>query len=90
MPIRKFVAAVSVGICRGEPLIDLNYEEDKEASVDMNLVMTDDGQFVELQGAGEETTFSAEHLAAMLEVGRGGIAELLVAQQAVLASANAS
>jgi ribonuclease PH len=90
MPIRKFVAAVSVGICQGEALIDLNYEEDKEASVDMNLVMTDDGQFVELQGAGEETTFSAEHLAAMLEVGRRGIAELLAAQQAVLASATAS
>lgn len=90
MPIKKFVAAISVGICRGEALIDLNYEEDKEASVDMNLVMTDDGQFVELQGAGEECTFSAEHLAAMLEVGRRGIAELLAAQQAVLASATAS
>jgi ribonuclease PH len=90
MPIKKFVAAASVGICGGDALLDLNYEEDKAAGVDMNLVMTDDGQFVEVQGAGEETTFSAEHLAAMLDVGKRGIKELLAAQQAVLASAPGS
>ena len=90
IPLKKFVAAVSVGICQGEALIDLNYEEDKEASVDMNLVMTDDGQFVELQGAGEESTFSPEQLDIMLELGRRGIVELLAAQQAVLASATGS
>ena len=90
MPVKKFVAAVSVGVCGGEAVIDLNYEEDKEASVDMNLVMTDDGQFVELQGAGEESTFSAEQLAAMLELGKRGITQLLAAQQAVLASTSSS
>lgn len=89
-PIKKFVAAASIGICGGEALLDLNYEEDKAAGVDMNLVMTDDEQFVEVQGAGEETTFSAEHLSAMLEVGRRGIRELLAAQQAVLASVASS
>lgn len=90
MPIKKFVAAASVGICAGDALLDLNYEEDKAAGVDMNLVMTDDGQFVELQGAGEETTFSGEHLATMLDVGKQGIKQLLAAQQAVLASAPGS
>ena len=53
-PIRKLVAAVSVGVVAGEALLDLNYVEDKAATVDMNLVMTEDGNFVELQGAGEE------------------------------------
>ena len=51
------VAAVSVGVVGGEPLLDLNYLEDKDAAVDMNLVMTEDGQFVEVQGSGEEQTF---------------------------------
>ncbi len=85
-PMAKFVAAVSVGIVNGQALLDLNYLEDKDASVDLNLVMTDDGQFVEVQGAGEEGTFSQEQLTAMLELGKQGIAELLAAQQQVLAS----
>lgn len=84
-PIRKGVAAVSVGVVAGCPLLDLDYSEDKDASVDMNLVMTDDGQFVELQGSGEESTFSDADLNAMLALGRKGIAELHAAQQAVLA-----
>ncbi len=84
-PMAKFVAAVSVGIVNGQALLDLNYLEDKDASVDLNLVMTDDGQFVEVQGAGEEGTFSQEQLSAMLELGKTGIAELLAAQQQVLA-----
>jgi len=90
MPIRNLVAAVSVGIFGGTPVLDLNYLEDKDASVDMNLVMTDDGNFVEVQGAGEETTFSQTQLDEMLELGRGGVASLFEAQQAVLASATAS
>ncbi len=84
IPIRKLVAAVSVGVSGGEALLDLDYLEDKDASVDMNLVMTEDGQFVELQGSGEETTFSEEELAAMLRVGRKGIMELIALQRAAL------
>jgi len=85
-PLRKFAAAVSVGVVRGVPVLDLNYEEDKDAAVDMNVVMTDDGQFVEVQGAGEESTFSHEQFLAMLELGRKGIADLLAAQQQALAT----
>ncbi|MGV3531748.1 MAG: ribonuclease PH [Chthoniobacteraceae bacterium] len=84
IPIRKLVAAVSVGVSGGEALLDLDYLEDKDASVDMNLVMTEDGHFVELQGSGEETTFSEEELATMLSVGRKGIAELIALQRAAL------
>ena len=86
-PIRKLVAAVSVGVVHGEPRLDLNYLEDKDATVDMNLVMTDDGQFVEIQGAGEESTFSEAQLAAMLALGKKGIAALLAAQSAAISSA---
>ena len=84
-PIKKFVAAVSVGVVGGEAVLDLNYVEDKDAAVDMNVVMTDDGQFVEVQGAGEESTFSHEQLLAMLALGKKGVADLLAAQQQVLA-----
>ncbi len=83
MPVKKFVAAVSVGIVGGAPLLDLNYEEDKDAGVDMNIVMTADGRFVEVQGAGEESTFSQEEFASMLDLGRRGIAELINAQRQV-------
>lgn len=85
-PIRKLVAAVSAGVLNGEPVVDLNYEEDKAVTVDFNLVATEDGEFVELQGSGEEATFSDEHLAEMLTLGKKGIAELIAAQRAVLAS----
>jgi ribonuclease PH len=78
------VAAVSVGVASGEPVLDLNYLEDKDASVDMNLVMTEEGQFVEIQGSGEESTFSDAEFAAMLALGRAGIASLVAAQRAVL------
>ena len=84
LPVKKFVAAVSVGIVGGTPLLDLNYTEDKDASVDMNIVMTQDCQFVEVQGAGEESTFSQEEFASMLDLGRRGIAELVGAQQGIL------
>ena len=88
-PIRQLVAAVSVGVVNGEPLLDLNYLEDKDASVDMNLVMTGDGQFVEVQGSGEEQTFSEAELAAMLGLGKKGIGELIAAQRAAISSAAA-
>ena len=85
-PIRKLVAAVSTGVLDGESILDLNYEEDKAVSVAFNLVATEDGEFVELQGSGEETTFSSDQLAEMLTLGKKGIAELIAAQRAVLAS----
>ena len=86
-PIRQLIAAVSVGVVNGEPLLDLNYLEDKDASVDMNLVMTANGQFVEVQGSGEEQTFSESELAAMLSLGKRGIAELIRAQRAAINAA---
>jgi len=85
-PIRKLVAAVSAGVLNGEPVVDLNYEEDKGVTVDFNLVATEDGEFVELQGSGEEATFSGEQLSEMLTLGKKGIAELIAAQRGVLAS----
>ena len=84
-PIRKLVAAVSAGILNGNAIVDLNYEEDKAVSVDFNLVATEDGEFVEVQGSGEEATFSQSQLDGMLEIGRKGIAELIAAQRIVLA-----
>jgi len=83
-PIKELIAAVSVGVVNGEPVLDLNYIEDKDAAVDMNLVMTEDGQFVEVQGSGEEQTFSEGELAAMLALGKRGIAELITAQRAAI------
>jgi ribonuclease PH len=85
-PIRKLVAAVSSGVLEGLPVLDLNYEEDKAVTVDFNLVATEDGEFVEVQSSGEEATFSSDELAEMLALGRKGIAELIAAQRAVLAS----
>jgi ribonuclease PH len=85
-PIRKLVAAVSAGVLNGTAIVDLNYEEDKGVTVDFNLVATEDGEFVELQGSGEEATFSHEQLAEMMALGRKGIAELIAAQRAVLAA----
>jgi ribonuclease PH len=84
-PIRKLVAAVSAGVLNGGPVLDLNYEEDKSVTVDFNLVATEDGEFVELQGSGEEATFSGDQLSEMLTLGKKGIAELIAAQRAVLA-----
>jgi ribonuclease PH len=83
-PLKQLVAAVSVGICGGEPLLDLNYLEDKDASVDMNLVMTASGEFVEVQGSGEESTFTAAEFTAMLGIGQQGIAELIALQRQVI------
>ncbi len=84
-PIIKPVAAVSVGIVNGQPLLDLCYTEDAAAAVDMNLVMNSAGEFIELQGSGEEATFTETQLASLLTLGKGGIRELLVAQQNAIA-----
>ena len=84
-PLRSLVAAVSAGILDGVPVLDLNYEEDKAVTVDFNVVATEQGELVELQGSGEEATFSADELAAMLALSRKGIADLIVAQREALA-----
>ena len=83
-PILDQVAAVSVGVVNGRPVLDLNYEEDSSADVDMNLVITKKGQFVELQGTAETQPFDDEQLQQMLALGRKGISELLDAQEAAL------
>jgi ribonuclease PH len=84
-PLLHPVAAVSVGIANGQPLLDLCYTEDVAASVDMNLVMNAVGEFIEVQGSGEESTFSEQQLAALLALGKAGIRDLLAAQQRALA-----
>ncbi|HEU0207920.1 MAG TPA: ribonuclease PH [Candidatus Udaeobacter sp.] len=84
-PMQKLVAGVSAGILDQQAVLDLNYEEDKLVSVDFNLVATEDGEFVEVQGSGEEATFSASQLDEMLVLARKGIAALIGAQRAVLA-----
>jgi len=84
-PVQKLVAAVSAGILDGNAVVDLNYEEDKLVTVDFNLVATEDGDFVEVQGSGEEATFAQSQLDEMLALGRKGIADLVAAQRAVLA-----
>lgn len=83
-PLRERVAAVSVGIVDGQPLLDLCYVEDKEASVDMNVVMTESGRFIEVQGSGEEATFSDSELQAMLALARKGVADLFASQRKAL------
>ena len=84
-PLLHAVAAVSVGVVEMQPLLDLCYVEDAAAAVDLNLVMNSAGEFIELQGTGEEATFSESQLAALLALGKAGIRELLAAQQAALA-----
>ncbi len=83
-PIQQAVAAVSVGIVSGAPLLDLCYIEDADADVDMNLVMTDKGEFIEIQGTGEQTTFSEQQLAKILELGKIGIQTLMEKQAEAL------
>ncbi len=84
-PVRKLVAAVSAGILDGNAIVDLNYEEDKAVTVDFNLVATEDGEFVEVQGSGEEAAFTQSQMDQMLSLARKGVAELIAAQRAVLA-----
>jgi ribonuclease PH len=85
-PLRHAIAAVSVGILEKQALLDLCYTEDAAAEVDLNLVMNSAGEFIELQGTGEEATFSEGQLAEMLALGKGGVGELLALQQAALAA----
>jgi ribonuclease PH len=83
-PLVDSVAAISVGLLQGRPLLDLPYAEDKDAEVDCNIVMTGRGRFVEIQGAGEESTFSGEEFQTLLSLAQKGIRELSSAQTAFL------
>jgi len=83
-PIKHLVAAVSVGVLRGERILDLRYEEDSTAEVDMNVVMTDDGRFVEVQGTAEHAPFSKGDMDAMLALAAQGIDQIVAAQRAAL------
>ncbi|MGC6426127.1 MAG: ribonuclease PH [Akkermansiaceae bacterium] len=90
-PVTQLVAAVSAGIYQGEPILDLNYPEDRDAAVDFNVVMTEKGEFVELQGSGEEAVFSSREMTAMLDLSKAGIAELVALQKdAILAADQAA
>ena len=83
-PLVGLVAAVSVGIKNGEVLLDLNYEEDSSCDTDLNVVMTQKGEFIEIQGTAEEKPFTRAQADEMLGVAEGGIKELIAKQQAVL------
>jgi ribonuclease PH len=83
-PFKDAVAAISVGLVDGTPCLDLEYSEDVRAEVDMNVVMTGAGRYVEVQGTGESTTFSQEELRALLTLARGGIRRIVAAQRRLL------
>ncbi len=85
IPLKGLVAAVSVGIVDGRAVLDLDYPEDKDAAVDFNVVLTEAGEFVEVQGSGEETTFTQAQFDALITLGRAGVAELVTWQRAILA-----
>ena len=86
IPLKDQIAAISVGIVEGVAMLDLDYNEDSAADVDMNIVMTGNGEFVELQGSGEEATFSPQQLAEMLSLGETGIQNLLKIQRTALST----
>lgn len=82
-PLKEHLAAISVGIKDGQVILDLDYDEDSSAEVDMNVIMTESGQFVEIQGTGEEATYSHTELLQMLEVASVGIKQLIEAQKQI-------
>ncbi|MBE9537059.1 MAG: ribonuclease PH [Proteobacteria bacterium] len=84
IPLTDSLAAISVGIINGVPSLDLNYEEDSSADVDMNFVMTGSGKYVEVQGTAEEAPFSREEMAAMSSLAEAGIAQLTAIQKEAL------
>ena len=87
-PIQNFVSAISIGMVDGEVLLDLDYKEDSAADVDLNLVMTDDGRFIEIQGTAEQTPFSSDHLNQFLSVGKSGIDSIIaLAKEQLMVSA---
>ena len=84
IPISDYVAATSVGIVGGMPLLDLAYEEDSKADVDMNIVKTGDGRYIEVQGTAESEPFSRDALGGLLELADAGIAQLIEKQRAIV------
>jgi ribonuclease PH len=86
-PIVSEVAATSVGIVDGVPLLDLKYDEDSRAAVDMNVVCTGDGRFIEVQGTAEGSPFTREQMDDLLELGKKGIEELVCLQRQAIAAA---
>lgn len=80
-PLKGVVAAISVGVVQDEPMLDLCYEEDSKAQVDMNIIMNQKGEYIEIQGAGENNTFTKEQLAELLKLGEKGIKEILEIQK---------
>ncbi len=81
LPLKQFIASTSVGIYRGEPVLDLDYAEDSSAETDMNVVMTESGSFIEIQGTAEQEPFDASALQAMLELAKGGIEQIIQKQK---------
>jgi ribonuclease PH len=88
-PIVQFVAAVSVGVVNGQVVLDLNYDEDSNCETDLNVVMTETGGFVEVQGTAEGLAFSREELGGMLDCATAGIAELVQMQKTALTEPSA-
>ncbi|GGX07832.1 ribonuclease PH [Pigmentiphaga litoralis] len=86
-PIIDHVAAVSVGMYKGEPVLDLDYDEDSQCETDMNVVMTGSGDFVEVQGTAEGAPFTRSDMNALLDLAQAGIAEIVAMQRAALAAA---
>ena len=86
-PLTQLVSAISAGVCDGRAILDLNYPEDRDASVDFNVVMTEDGNFVELQGSGEESVFTFREMQEMLELSQKGIENLIGLQRAAILAA---
>ncbi len=86
-PLHGQVAAISVGIYQGEPVLDLDYDEDSEAETDMNIVMNDAGRFIEVQGTAEGHAFTDDEFSAMIALARAGIADIITAQTEAIAAA---
>ncbi|MEZ7985094.1 MAG: ribonuclease PH, partial [Pseudomonadales bacterium] len=84
-PLVSMIAAISVGVYKGEAILDLDYPEDSNAETDMNVVMTEQGKFIEIQGTAEEAPFSQQELSSMLALAESGISELIEMQKAALA-----
>lgn len=87
MPLKHFVAAISVGVYKGQPVLDLDYAEDSDCDTDMNIVMTDAGHFIEVQGTAEGAAFDRATMDRLLDLAQGGIRDLIVMQKQALAIA---
>jgi ribonuclease PH len=85
-PLRQMVASVSVGVVAGVPVLDLDYPEDSSADTDMNVIMTEGGEFIEVQGTAEGEPFNRSELNSLLDLAGSGIAELITIQKTALGS----